>query len=545
MTLPPIDPVLLASIKDGYRLLHRGHCRQAVLLADRLVAIDNQNPHILVFSAEAHMACRNATGSLSLIDQATAVTANDPFLLLKKARLLALDHQRQAFIDQIELVLEHAPDNPMLLWQTASLCHHNHLHQRAIDLFERASCLMKPSSDLLYELAMARHFRGDAGGAEKAIERLLETAPHAGPALYLRATLKRQTLQDNHIYDLEQRLATLPAASSDLPGILYALAKELEDCGDHAHSFAALKQATQTKRASYHYDVRSETNALAEIAGAYTQEQCASGAGYSEAGPIFIVGMPRSGTTLCERLLAGTGQAISAGELHIFGNELIRDTVATAGYASQPNNASASLHIDFHALGQRYVHAARQIANNSRHFIDKLPGNFMFCGMIAKALPDARIIHVTRDALDNCYAIHKTQFFDGYGYACDLTELGDYFIAYHRLMDHWRKVIPGKILEVSYDDLVRDPAAQSRRMYAWCGLDWNEAALSPPPPSATFSTASAAQVRQPIHKNSLGISSNHPQQLSGLEARLSAAGIHRRSQSHRPPQHTWTTANLE
>jgi len=528
--------MLLASIKDGYRLLQQGRCQQAGLLADRLVAVDNQNPHILVFSAEAYMACGDATESLRLIDQATLVTADDPFLLLKKARLLALDHQRQAFTDQVEHVLEHAPDNPMLLWQTASLCHHNHLHQRAIDLFERASSLMKPSPDLLYELAMARHFRGDALGAEKDIERLLEMAPHAGPALYLRSTLKRQTLQNNHISDLEHRLATLPAASSDLSGILYALAKELEDCGDHTRSFAALKRATRAKRASYDYDVRSETNALAEIAGAYTQEHCASGTGHSEVGPIFIVGMPRSGTTLCERLLVGTGQAISAGELQIFGNELIRATVATAGYASQPNNASASLHIDFRALGQRYVHAARQIAKNSKYFIDKLPGNFMFCGMIAKALPDARIIHVTRDALDNCYAIHKTQFFDGYGYACDLAELGDYFIAYHSLMDHWRKVIPGKILEVSYDDLVRDPTGQSRRMYAWCGLDWNEDALSPPPSSATFTTASAAQVRQPIHKNSLGISSNHPLQLSGLEARLTAAGIHRHSQSHRPLQ---------
>jgi len=545
MTLPPTDPMLLPSIRDGYRLLHQGHYQQAGRLAERLVATNNQNPHVLAFAAEACMACGDARKSLRLIDQAAATTADKPFLLLKKARLLALDNQRQAFIDQLDHVLEHVQDNPILLWQSASLCHHNQLHQRAIDLFEQASRLMDPPPGLLYELAMARHFRGDAPGAEQALECLLRATPHAGPALYLRSTLKRQSLQDNHIRDLEQRLATLPVASTDRPGILYALAKELEDCGDHTRSFAALTLATREKRASYTYDIRSETAALAEIAQAYTQEQCGNGTGHTDTGPIFIVGMPRSGTTLCERLLCGTSQAVAAGELHIFGNELTRHTIAAASRTSQHNNASASLHIDFRALGQRYVHAARQIANGSKYFVDKLPGNFMFCGMIARALPQARIIHVTRDPLDNCYAIHKTQFFDGCGYACDLTELGDYFIAYRLLMDHWQNVMPGKILEVPYEDLVRAPRDQSRRMYAWCGLDWNDKALLPPPPSATFSTASAAQVREPIHQRSLAISRNHLQQLSGLEARLAAAGIHRHCPSHRPLQPGQATADME
>src|SRR5690606_37320643 len=179
----------------------------------------------------------------------------------------------------------------------------------------------------------------------------------------------------------------------------------------------------------------------------------------------------------------------------------------------------------FAALGKEYLRGARQMAGGSQRFIDKLPTNYMYCGMIRKALPRARIIHMSRDPLDACYAVFKTLFFGAYEFSYDLDELAQYYIAYHQTMRHWHEVMPDSILEVRYENLVRDAETEARRIYDWCGLEWDPAALEVPQGDKVFASARAAQVREPVHGRSVGSWRRHQAALSGLVDRLVAAGV--------------------
>ena len=157
--------------------------------------------------------------------------------------------------------------------------------------------------------------------------------------------------------------------------------------------------------------------------------------------------------------------------------------------------------------------------------IDKLPFNFLYCGLIHRALPNAKIIHMTRDPMDTCYAVYKTLFGQAYPFSYDLDELAAYFLAYRRLMDHWHEVMPGQILNVAYEDVVADTESAARRLTEYCGLQWERECLEFHTSRAATTTASAAQVRQPVYSSSVQKWRHYEQQLAPLQARLLDAGL--------------------
>jgi hypothetical protein len=291
----------------------------------------------------------------------------------------------------------------------------------------------------------------------------------------------------------------------DEAAALYALGKELEDLGEHEKAFDAFAAGAAKKRSLIKYDVQAEIASLQAICDAYTVEAMAEPAdGHDEDGAIFIVGMPRTGTTLAERILVQSGKVKAAGELPDFGNLLATATQKLIDADPSQSQARASLQFDFAALGREYLRGAREAVNGNAWFIDKLPVNYLYCGMIGKALPNARIIHLVRDPLDSCYAVFKTLFFNSYSFASDLDDLAEYYIAYQRMMRHWHSVMPGRILDVLYEDLVADTEHQARRIYAWCGLEWSPDLLEASTDNTVFATASAAQVREPVHRRPSG-----------------------------------------
>lgn len=511
----------------GISLLREGRFPDAIALGESLVATWPSQPRLLAFMADACQAAGDWAGALDWIDRAIAI---DPAARhkVKKAWLLsgALRRDEIPALAREILVQADSEGGPGLVyWQVARLYYlHNRLRE-AIACYERALGL-EDRPDWRYNLALARFYAGDAALAETDLDALLAHGPQAGTAIYLRSVLRRQKPDDNHVADIRARLGTGFQKPENEAAALYALAKELEDLGEHRESFRTLESAARAKRGTIAYDVAAVTDGLREIcASADEAAMAGSPRGHEEPGAIFIVGMPRTGTTLVQRLLMQSGRVGDAGELLDFGFHLTAEVERIRREKPHLLPTQAALKADFAELGRRYMLGARQMADGAPMFIDKLPANFLYCGMIHKALPNARIIHLVRDPLDSCYAIFKTLFFSAYEFSYDQGELAEYYAAYMRVMRHWHAVMPGRILDVRYEDLVTSPEVQSKRIYDWCGLDWNPDALAVPDRQVAFSTASAAQVREPVHARSVNSSRRHVEGLKPLIDRLVAGGV--------------------
>lgn len=512
-------------IENGYSLLREGRFEAALAHARALLAMSPDDAATLVLASEVQLAIGHSVRALELIGRAVVASGGNPALQLKKAGLHAhLRHRNAAVAAAVDAADQH-PDNGRIQWQAGTLINHCNRPGPALDYYRRAGLKLGANPSLLYDTAVSQFFTGDFDGAEANLDRLLSISPLAGHALYLRSTLRRQSTERNHVRELEARLA----AGFDQPdaqaAALYALAKELEDLGEHQRSFTVLSRAAEVKRSTLGYEVSSEVASIQALMDAYTAEAItARSSGHDEPGAIFIIGMPRTGTTLVERLLVQQGSVRSAGELLDFGNLVALSTQRLLDTGITGQSAKASLHMDFAELGKEYMRGAREAALDSAIFIDKMPVNYLYAGLIRKALPNAKIIHLVRDPLDCCYAVYKTLFFNAYHFSYDLADLAEYYIAYDRLMRHWHQVMPGAILDVSYEDLVDDTEKQARRIFDWCGLPWDHAVLVPPS-GAAFATASAAQVREPIHRRSVQGSRRHLAALSPLISRLAEAGI--------------------
>jgi len=392
---------------------------------------------------------------------------------------------------------------------------------------ERAHQLSPRDPAVLYDLALAHFYADNTADAERCLATVLDQFPLHGGTLYLRSVLRVQTAERNNVADLQQKLAAGRGTPADAAATHFALAKEWEDLGDYPHAFAALRTAAQLKRRLVTYSSDDETGAIRAIEAVFgPAEAAAASPGCHEAGPIFVVGMPRTGTTLVERMLSSHSVVESIGEFPEF-PVLLReqaDLTAAAAHGEQLTPAQASVRVDFAALGRRYLEAARQLCKAPR-FVDKLPHNALYCGHILKALPRARVIQLVRDPMDTCFAVFKTLFHQSYSYSYDLDDLADYYIAHRRLMDHWHRVLPGAILDVAYEDIVADPEREARRILAWCDLEWEPAVLEFYRSARDSTTASAAQIRRPVYDSSVGKWRNYENELAGLRARLAAAGV--------------------
>ena len=519
------NPALRQRIGQAFELLRQQRLADASQISAALLDAHAEHPEVLYLAAEVELARNEPQRALELLDQAIALVPNQPPLLLKKARVLLALRQRTTARAVAAEVARLAVKDPHGLWAVGKLYNASNDPRRARELFQQARAAGLRDPAMLYDLAAAEFFLGDFDSAEAHLDEMLQSS-RAGQALYLRATLRRQTPERNHIEDLEARLAIGFPDELGRAACLYALAKECEDLGQTERSFRALSEAAQLMRSLLQYDVASECATIDAIADTWNAEAMQSETiGCEDEGAIFIVGMPRTGTTLVERMLDCHTEVSSAGELLDFGLLLARAAQQAQARHPELSLVEASRQIDFAALGRDYMDGARQAAGGSRCFVDKMPVNFLYCGLIRKALPKARIIHLVRDPLDSCYAVYKTLFNQAYNFSYDLTELADYYLSYHRLMAHWQRVMPDGVLNVHYEDLVMDTEGQARRVLAWCGLEWQPEVLDPAANERPASTASAAQVREPVHTASIGKWQAHAEGLAPLRDKLLAAGV--------------------
>jgi hypothetical protein len=342
----------------------------------------------------------------------------------------------------------------------------------------------------------------------------------------LRSVLRRATNDENHLAELEVLLASGCRNPLGAARVSYALAREHEDLGLHERAFQFLEAGARFKRQTVKYDIEDELRTLRLIRQYHNAAALsAEVGGFDTTEPIFIVGLPRTGSTLIERILSSHSAIYAAGELLHLNAAMMEEIRKSGPLAGQSDLLRKSLDADPAAIGRNYLHRTRPFTGHTPHFIDKRPLNCLSIGIIHRALPNARIIHVRRTPMDTCYAIYKFLFNDAYPWSYDLNDIAQYFIAYRRLMDHWRRALPDRIIDIAYEDVVGDLEGEARTLIARLGLEWEPACLSFNENEAATLTGSAVEVRQQIYTSSVGRWRHYEIQLSRVAETLQAADI--------------------
>lgn len=391
----------------------------------------------------------------------------------------------------------------------------------ALRCYEASVAILPDEPRLLYDLATALISAGQIVRAEATLDEAIALDPADAGAYYNRSTLRVQTLDHNHVRELEVALPSFARTPGET-ALYYALAKELEDLGDYARAFDFLERGASSRRSRLSYNVEQDVGAMRQISEVFDAAHFAAlPTDSADTRPVFVLGLPRSGSTLVDRILSSHSEVHSLGEISDF---------ALALTASLPESGKAQMiaragEMNFAELGQAYRARTLGYGREEAYLIDKTPSNFLYIGLIALALPEARIIHVRRDPRDVCLAIYKTLFRMGYPYSYSQSDLADYYIAYHRLMEHWRAVLPGRMIEIDYEAIVSDQEGATRQLLGELGLSWDPDCLDFHANAAPTATASAAQVRQPLHNRSVGLWRKYEKQLNPLIERLAGAGI--------------------
>jgi hypothetical protein len=298
----------------------------------------------------------------------------------------------------------------------------------------------------------------------------------------------------------------------------FAVAKELEDLGQYASSFSHLQRGCTMQRQAMTYDVAQDIDTINRLIDAHDVRAISEAPpGFDSEECIIVMGLPRTGTTLVESILGAHAQIYAAGELNLFQHLVVRAVQQTeCRPIGKRELISRSLEVDPCQLGRSYIEATRPRTGRKPRFVDKTPLNYLYAALIRRALPKTRFIALMRDPMDSCYAMYKTLFAGAYPFSYDLGELGLYYRAWRRLLNHWRATLGEALLVVEYEDLVSNQEAVTRRLIDHCGLPWDSACLRFHERTEAVTTASAVQVRHPIYASSVGRWRHYAEELQEL-----------------------------
>jgi tetratricopeptide (TPR) repeat protein len=454
----------------------------------------------------------------------SAAQASPPALLAIARQLMAL-LENDALIDVLRIPRFRVEAPALALVEAGTLLSGAGAQAEALELLDLAVSREPRHAPSHYFRGNLQMFLGRIEEAEREFEQTLALEPRFAQASWALAGLRRNTPERNHVARIQQQLA---AMRPGLPGetfLCYALFSELHDLGRHDEAWQALERGCRSKRPQVGYDHASELQLLTRVAEVCSSSFVQSAATVDDSAtvPIFIVGMFRSGTTLLERILGGHSQVSDGGESYAFSAQLKWATDHNFPGALDAEALRRSGDIDPADLAQRYLASLRTRARGRPFLTEKLPSNFLNIGLIAKALPQARFLHMVRDPVDTCFSNLRTLFTHACGYSYDQIEMAEYFLGYRSLMAHWHRVLPGRVLDVDYARLVADPETVAREVFDHCGLAFEHETLDIDRNASSVATASTAQVRGGIRRDHKAAWKPYERQLQPLIARLAAA----------------------
>ncbi len=416
-------------------------------------------------------------------------------------------------------VIELQPDNPRGHFMLAGVLAPAGRTFEAIESYQRALALEADHPGALLGLG---HVLKTVGRLEEAIDAYracIRCRPDNGGSYWSLANLKTYRLDDDDIEAMQSRLESEELGDTSRVNFLFALAKAYEDRGDYERAWDYYATGNATQRAHEYYDpVQTEfiNDAIVDV---FDAELLAdkSGGGDPDRAPIFIVGLPRSGSTLIEQILASHSAVEGTSELPYLGRVATSLNRNRADGINYPQAVRELTPANFLALGGDYLRrAGRHRVEGARRFIDKMPNNFPTIGFLHLILPNAKIIDARRHPLDSCLSCYRQLFARGQPFTYDLTDIGEYFLQYQRLMDHWQNVLPDRVLTVQYEELVGDFETQTRRLLDYCELPFEDACLKFYETERPVRTPSSEQVRRPIYRSSIGFWRNYEAHLGEL-----------------------------
>jgi tetratricopeptide (TPR) repeat protein len=357
--------------------------------------------------------------------------------------------------------------------------------------------------------------------ASEFYERILILAPEDPQVLARYAGLKTfGNLDDPLIGRLDRARARPGIAAADAASIEFALGRALDACEAYDAAFEAYRAANRHSRESVgsgfrDYDLKIQEHYIDRLITAFPNENRVAAPRMisprtSPPHPIFICGMFRSGSTLTEQFLAGHPHVMAGGELNFL------PRAVHAHLSPFPESMASVSSVRMESLAAEYLDMLHDHFPMAAYVTDKRPDNFYYIGLIKMLFPDAKIVHTTRDALDNCLSIYFLHLDQGMSYALDLMDIGHYYLQYRRLMAHWKTLFGADILDVSYDELVSEPKSVVEQMLAFLGLPWDEQCFSLPRTASAIKTASVWQVREPLYRRSSGRARHYARHLSAL-----------------------------
>ncbi len=493
-----------------------GRYQEALAAVETVIAHHEEmlNAYLLASMLECNMGRYRA--ALVRIERAMVFAPDQSKLLTRRAEILSKLGNDEAALADCDRVLHGFPTDAEALHVKALILRSLNRPEEALAAFRSAELA---SADLESSMATDRAWllaeMGRKSEALVVLDQVLSSRRDSPKALHCRAFLTRYEPGDPDLAAMERLIGNANTPYCDRMRLSFSLGKAYLEMGDGAKAFSYLNSGNKLKRNTINYDPCADGKRAAAMATLFSAKNLSSfaGGGAQSARPIFVFGMPRSGTTLVEQILASHPLVRGTGESpHL--DTLARTSIflpSLAGFT--PENLAS--------CGQKYLTIAGAAAPASRHFVDKTTTNFLYVGLISLILPGARMIHCRRDPLDTCLSCYSLLFTDGHEFSYELGELGHYHRLYRELMAHWSDVLPqGSVLDVDYEALVNDAEGQVRKVLEFCALPWDDSCLRFYETKRLVTTSSLDQVRLPLYKTSIGRAQMFRPWLGELEGAL-------------------------
>ncbi|MFQ5764642.1 MAG: sulfotransferase [Rhodospirillales bacterium] len=491
-----------AAIKNlGTLSLALGDPAAACEAFQRLLELEAPRPGVLRDLAKAFTDLGRIDDAIAALRQALGLSPDDPDTVAQLGSALGAADDLEEAEATIRRAIALAPGRAGFHCNLGSALERQGRFEEAETAYAEALSLDPDHVPSLRNLGALCRDLGRFEDAEEPFRRVLALRPEEPVSLLDLTVMKTFTKDDPDLDRLQAFLEAPELAESDRQVVHFRLAKALDDLGEYDAAFDHLQKANAIKLASLEDGIDPAVDLLTRTAEVFGHDLLTQppGDGFASDLPVFIVGMPRSGTTLVEQIVASHPDVHGAGETSHLEKLAGGMRSADDAGARYPELGAGMGPRDLLHIGETYVERLSAYSPDVRRITDKMPSNFRYLGLIRLALPKAKVIHCTRDPVATCFSCYQQGFAGKLDFTYDLTHLGRYYRAYHDLMDHWRRVLGEWVLDVAYEDVVREPEGQIRRMLAFCGLPWNDACLSFHETKRPVRTASQAQVRKPIY----------------------------------------------